>query len=143
VLIMAFVFADQALSFWGGKYTEVKPENNLLRIPVADISDGKAHYYYTTAADGIDAKFFILKSSDGVIRAAVDACDVCYRSGKGYEQQGDYMVCMNCGQKFSSTRINVVKGGCNPAPLERVTENGFVTITMDEINRNSWYSEFK
>ena len=29
------------------------------------------------------------------------------------------MVCNNCGQKFSSDLINEIKGGCNPAPLER------------------------
>ncbi len=143
LLFIAVLYTGNAYSFWGSKYTEVKPENGVLKIPVADIDDGLAHYFSAKADDGIKTRFFLLKSSDGVIRAAIDACDVCYRSGKGYEQQGDYMVCMNCGQKFASSRINDVKGGCNPAPLDRVTENGFVTITMAAINKNSWYCEFK
>jgi uncharacterized membrane protein len=29
------------------------------------------------------------------------------------------MLCNNCGKLFPSSDINVVQGGCNPAPLER------------------------
>jgi hypothetical protein len=46
-----------------------------------------------------------MKSADGVIRAAYDACDVCYRERKGYHQEGDDMVCNNCGRHFPSTSI--------------------------------------
>ena len=87
--------------------------------------------------------YFVLKSSDGVIRAAIDACDVCYRAGKGYTQEGDYMVCENCGQRFASTRINVVKGGCNPAPLNRVVKGSNLIIKIADINQNSWYCQYK
>jgi len=87
--------------------------------------------------------FFVLKSSDGVIRAAIDACDVCYRSGKGYVQESDFMVCTNCGRRFASTRINEIKGGCNPAPLNRKIIGKNLVIAMKDINANSWYSKFK
>lgn len=132
-----------AQAFFGGKFKEINPENGLVRIPVADISDGKAHYFKTRSDKGILVKFFVVKSHDGVIRAAVDACDVCYRSGKGYEQEGNVMVCTNCGMKFATDRINEVKGGCNPAPLERRVENGNLEISMAQINANAWYCEFK
>ena len=29
------------------------------------------------------------------------------------------MVCLNCDQRFPTDKVNVVKGGCNPAPLKR------------------------
>jgi uncharacterized membrane protein len=92
-------------------------------IPISDVDDGKAHFYEYNY-NGKIIKYFILKSSDGIIRAAFDACDICYEAGKGYSQQGDYMVCNNCGQKFLSTKINEEKGGCNPAPLDRTVEDG-------------------
>ena len=77
--------------------------------------------------------FFTLKSRDGVIRAAIDACDVCFRTGKGYVQDGRFMVCENCGQKFISSRINIVKGGCNPAPLKREVIGEYLVIKMEDI----------
>ncbi|MBW2565258.1 MAG: DUF2318 domain-containing protein [Deltaproteobacteria bacterium] len=86
---------------------------------------------------------YVLKSSDGVIRAAIDACDVCYRSGKGYVQEGDFMVCTNCGRRFASTRINEIKGGCNPAPLNRKIIGKNLVIEMKDINANSWYCQYK
>jgi uncharacterized membrane protein len=83
--------------------------------------------------------FFVLKSSDGVIRAAFDSCDVCFRERKGYRQEGDLMICNNCGQAFPSVRINIEKGGCNPAPLERTTLGSDVVLQVSNIYRGVGY----
>jgi uncharacterized membrane protein len=69
-----------------------------------------------------------MKSADGVVRAAMDACTVCYRQRLGYHQAGDQMVCNKCGQAFASNRINEVTGGCNPIPLNREVAGGQVII---------------
>ena len=132
-----------AFALFGSKFKLLKPENGSLSIPVQDISDGKAHYFETKAKDGIMTKFFVIKSQDGIIRAAIDSCDVCYKSGKGYVQQGDVMVCTNCGRRFATDRINEVKGGCNPAPLLRKIEGGNLVVSMKDINANSWYCKYK
>ena len=117
--------------------------NGQLEIPVAGINDGKAHHFQVKAVDGTMVTFFVLKSADGVIRAAIDACDVCYRSGLGYYQEGDFMVCKNCGQKFASNKINVIKGGCNPAPLNRTVVGDKLVINMKDIGTNSWYMKYR
>ena len=78
-------------------------------------------------------RYFVIKSSDGVIRAAFDACDVCWQAGRGYFQKGDYMVCRNCGRRFASVLVNEVKGGCNPAPLQRRVEGDDVIIEARDI----------
>ncbi len=143
VIIVIFVTVSMAYSFFGAKFEKLTPENGMLKIPVDKINDGKAHYFMAKADDGVMVSFFTLKSSDGIIRAAIDACDVCFRSGKGYIQQGDFMVCTNCGQRFPSSRINVIKGGCNPAPLERIVQGKSLVIKMADINKNSWYCKFK
>ena len=119
------------------------PTNGQLEIPVAGINDGKAHHFQVKADDGTMVTFFVLKSADGVIRAAIDACDVCYRSGLGYYQEGDNMVCKNCGQKFASNKINVIKGGCNPAPLNRSIVGDNLVINMKDIGMNSWYMKYR
>lgn len=119
------------------------PVAGEIRIPLAEIDDGKAHHYQVKADDGTLVTFFAIKSKDGVVRAAVDACDVCYKEGKGYHQEGDFMVCENCGMKFASTRINEVKGGCNPAPLERLIKGDQLVISLKDINANAWYMKYR
>lgn len=110
--------------------------------PADLFEDGKArHYRYKI--DGSDTvQYFILKSSDGIIRAAFDACDVCWRARKGYQQSGDFMVCRNCGRQFASVLVNEVKGGCNPAPLKRRMEDGKVVIEIKEILEGRQYFDF-
>ncbi len=110
----------------------VKADAGKVVIPLAEVSDGQAHYYKYKAGDQ-DVNFFLLKSRDGAVRAALDACDVCYKSLKGYRQEGDYMVCNNCNMKFESHMINVVKGGCNPAPLTRSVNNGQIVLNEREL----------
>jgi uncharacterized membrane protein len=110
-------------------------------FPVALFEDGKARHFQHVS-NGFNIKFFILKSSDGIIRAAFDACDVCWRAGKGYYQEGDNMVCRNCGRRFASVLVNEVKGGCNPAPLKRNVENGKVIIQIKDILEGKQYFNF-
>jgi len=94
--------------------------------------DGKAHYFQFVSQN-VTIRYFVLKSSDGIIRAAFDACDVCWRANKGYYQDGDDMVCRNCGRRFASVRINEVQGGCNPAPLIRAMDGDQVVIRKADL----------
>jgi uncharacterized membrane protein len=112
-----------------------------VSIPAAMFDDGKARYFEHKDG-GITIRYFVLKSSDGVVRAAFDACDVCWPAGKGYAQESDVMVCRNCGQRFKSTQVNEVKGGCNPAPLDRRVENGTVLIQVSDILGGKGYFDF-
>jgi len=104
-----------------------------VTLPVAQFADGKARHYSHDLGGGAAVKYFVLKSADGVIRAAFDACDVCWPAGKGYYQDGDQMVCRNCGRRFDSVRVNDVQGGCNPAPLRRSVEGDRVVIQVRDI----------
>ena len=116
--------------------------SSMITFPVAEFADGQAKYYEVDTGQGIKVRFFILKSSDGVIRAAFDACDVCWPAGRGYAQEGDEMVCRNCGRRFASIRINEVKGGCNPAPLERRVEGDQLLIEKSAILAGRSYFNF-
>lgn len=143
LVLLVFCLSNTAFAFFGSKFKTLKPVDGKVYISVAQVSDGKAHYFRVQSDEGIKVDFFVVKSRDGVIRAAVDSCDVCYRSGKGYVQEGDFMVCTNCGRRFSTDRINEVKGGCNPAPLKRAVEEKQLVISMADINANAWYCQYK
>jgi len=131
---LLLVAAGPAQAFLGffSQHPEVKAENGLVTIPVDRISDGKAHHFRFKDA-GVELKFFVLKSSDGAIRVAFDACDVCYHAKKGYSQDKDFMICNNCGMKFHSLRIGDVEGGCNPAPLKRTVQDDAITIATSDL----------
>ncbi len=114
----------------------------LITYPVELFADGKARHFRHKVDDAITIQYFILKSSDGVIRAAFDACDVCWPAGKGYQQSGDVMVCRNCGREFASVKVNEVKGGCNPAPLTRKVEEGKLVLQINDILLGKQYFDF-
>lgn len=126
------------------KAEEVKTgdSDKEARYAVPVFSDGKARFFsYKTG--GTEIRYFILKSSDDNIRAAFDACDVCWQEGKGYEQQGDAMICRNCGRSFPSVMINTVSGGCNPSPLKIKTDKDEIIIKKTDILAGRKYFSFK
>ena len=122
----------------------IQPEVTATEVsfPVQAFSDGQAKHFQYPDGNGINVRFFIIKSSDGVIRAAYDACDVCWREGKGYYQEGDFMVCRNCGRRFASVKVNEIKGGCNPAPLDRTVVGNKLVLKIADILNGSQYFDF-
>ena len=101
----------------------------------ASLADGKARFFQYVTAARRTVRFFMMKSSDGVVRAAADACTVCYRERKGYRQVGDAMVCNNCGKSFPSVDINVVTGGCNPIPLNRTVDGDRIVVRAADLEQ--------
>lgn len=133
IFVLSFMAAGDAHALFGfGKYTSVEARDGVVTIPASDVDDGKAHYF-SFDVNGTAVKFFLVQSSDGVIRAAFDACDVCYREKKGYSQNKDFMVCNNCNMAFHTSRINEVQGGCNPSPLARENDGTNVIIKASDI----------
>jgi uncharacterized membrane protein len=125
----------------GEEASAAKPEAEVT-YPLKTFQDGKARFYQHKTGEGITIKYFVLKSSDGVIRAAFDACDVCWPEGKGYYQKDDFMVCRNCGRRFASLNVNVITGGCNPAALRREVVNDQLVIKVKDILEGKKYFNF-
>lgn len=111
---------------------------DAVRIPLKSLDSGKA-LFLPLESEGRQLYYFALKSRDGAYRAALDACDVCYRTNRGYRQEGDQMVCNNCGQKFACDKIGEVKGGCNPHPLARGIEGQSLVIKKADIAAGKEY----
>lgn len=109
------------------------------RVSLEGFQDGEARHFHHGLADGTKVRFFLLKSSDGTLRAALDACDVCWPQGKGYVQEGDYMVCKNCGRRFSSQSLGMQRGGCNPHPLAYRLEGKHLVIRLQELQEGARY----
>jgi hypothetical protein len=113
-------------------YPLIVAENGAVRLPAATLDDGLAHFF-TLMVQGRPVEFFVLKDASGTIRAALNACEVCYPAKRGYHQEGNEMICNNCGRRFPINQIGLVHGGCNPAPLSPSVEGGTVVIQESEL----------
>lgn len=92
------------------------PANRDVVIKVDEISS--AARFYPVVVDGTRMEVIAVKAPDGSIRTAFNTCQVCYDSGRGYYiQEGNALVCQNCGNRFGMARVEVVSGGCNPVPI--------------------------
>ncbi len=102
-------------------------------IPINEITETAS--FYQANMNGVELETLAVKAQDGSIRTAFNTCQVCYSSGRGYYvQEGDVLVCQNCGNPFSMDEVGISKGGCNPVPIaeEHKTVNAdSITISKE------------
>ena len=97
-------------------------------IPIGDITETAR--FYPAKMNGIELEALAVKAPDGTIRTAFNTCQVCYSSGRGYYvQEGDALVCQNCGNHFSTNQVEITRGGCNPVPIT----DAYKTVDDDNI----------
>jgi uncharacterized membrane protein len=87
-----------------------------VRVSLSEVVGGTARFFTFMVGDKA-VEMFVVWTDDNVIRTAFNACDVCYRAKLGYRQDGDVVICQNCGNRFATKKIGAVSGGCNPAPF--------------------------
>lgn len=137
LLVVALVYLASAGPSKASEITEVTAVSGSspaqIQIPLSDVSSGQAKFYEYKASSGKPIRFFVIKSSDGVYRAAADACVVCYREKKGYHQEGDDMVCNNCRKHFPSALVNEATGGCNPDGIPRTIQGDKLLIATSDL----------
>ncbi|MDR1245986.1 MAG: DUF2318 domain-containing protein [Clostridiales Family XIII bacterium] len=117
---------------------EIK-EGETLTIQVADISDTAK--FYPIEIDGTAMEVLAVKAPDGTIRTAFNTCEVCYDSGRGYyKQDGDALVCQNCGNRFKTSQVEVQSRGCNPWPIfaeDKAVTDETITISYDFLSEST------
>ncbi|WP_051617324.1 DUF2318 domain-containing protein [Desulfonatronovibrio hydrogenovorans] len=121
---------------------EVSPVDDTFIFDLELFADNTAKHYVYDDGNGLKIRFFVVKSPDGVVRTAFDACDLCWTADKGYVQDGEFMICRNCGMRFHSSLINVEQGGCNPAPLTREVVGSELHIQRKDVLEGARYFDF-
>ena len=120
------------------------PSVGALSIPISEL-DGDARFY-TADVDGVAVEVIAVKAG-GSIRTAFNACQVCYDSGRGYfKQEGDELVCQNCGNRYTMDQIGLRAGGCNPAPIgegSRTSDGTNIGISRDVLKTGRPLFEFR
>ena len=110
-----------------------------IGITIPEITETATFYKYES--NGKTISFFAVKSFDGKIKVAFNACDVCYPEKKGYRQEGNYMVCNYCGLKFSINGIgteNKFGGGCWPGYLPSQAIGNKIVIEKSDLEGGKW-----
>lgn len=114
-------------------------EAESIKISLSQISEKAEWFEYKSGGKTI--KYFVVKAKDGSIKTAFDACDICYGSKKGYRQDGDDMICNNCGNYYSISGLgtkNLGGGGCWPGYLPSTIEGDFLVIKASDIESGSY-----
>ncbi len=116
----------------------VNDKGGVVRIPLATVQDGNAHFF-TFPSGGKKISFFAMRAPDGSIRTAFDACMSCNHAKLGYRQEGEYVVCNNCGMGFKPTDIGRVTGGCNPIPVNKSVEGQMLVLKAKDLEAGAEY----
>lgn len=128
--------------------TLLSEEGDLI-IPIEGVSE-EANFY-PLEVDGTQLEILAVKASDGTIRTAFNTCQICYSSGRGYYvQEGNALVCQNCGNRFQTSDVEIARGGCNPVPIfdeDKVVDENNITISSDFLAEASgifanWKNEY-
>lgn len=108
-------------------------QGEALVIPTADITTDAS--FFPVSVDETQMEVIAVKDSKGNIRTAFNTCQVCYGSSRGYYvQSGSYLVCQNCGNRFSMDQVGIEAGGCNPWPIfdeNRTSGDDEISISYD------------
>ena len=123
--------------FFGQKGEKVVLENKEIRLEATQFNDNKARFYNVEMPDGKTVHFFVIKDKKGVYRSAADACQVCFGQRKGFRQEGDEIVCNNCGNRYPIEKIATEKGGCNPGLINPNLnlEKGKIIISQADLEQ--------
>lgn len=118
---------------------EQNPDGSVT-LPTDKVTEEAVFYEFTY--NGVEMGAIAVEASDGSIRTALNTCQVCFDSGKGYYEQtsSGMLECQNCGNLFAPDDVEVVKGGCNPVPVDAsgktVNEDGSITISAEYLEAN-------
>lgn len=106
-------------------------ENGDIIINEENITSNATFLNYEV--DEIQIGFIVVRGTDGIVRVAFNTCQACNPSPDAYFiQKENYLECQNCGNRFHINKLGQEKGGCNPAPVEEMTqENGIITISSE------------
>lgn len=120
------------------RYTPVAAQNGEVKVQLSTLQ-GSAASYFVYNAGGKDIKFFMLRASDGTVRLALDACTACNHAKLGYRQNGEAMVCNNCGMSFRSTDVGTISGGCSPIPLRNSQDGTTLIVKAKDLEEGAKY----
>jgi high-affinity iron transporter len=136
VLVVVSLAAEFAYSRAMAAPTPAKmltAENNRVRIPLSELTDSSLHFY-TVDTGTTTLRFLVIHQNNGNYAVALDACQIC--GWAGYRQEGQNVICRNCGATIYIPSIGE-KGGCNPIPVKSTVQAGEVIVDLSAFTESA------
>ena len=105
-------------------------QNGQVNIPLSELTDSSLHFY-TADVNGTVIRFLVIHKQNGDFAAALDACQICGTAG--YRQEGQNVICRNCGAAIYIPSIGE-SGGCNPIAVKSSVEGGQVIVDVSALS---------
>lgn len=109
----------------------VVAQDGWVKVPTLNLAAGRLQRLGLVVSNRV-VRFLILKTGDGRVHSALDACSIC--GAFGYVQQGQNLVCLNCGAEINPLTLGT-GGGCNPIPLRSEVTNNAVRVAVGELDK--------
>lgn len=102
-------------------FAEIIPNSEgYITIPTEEVTQNVRFYNYD--AEGVMVQLVTLRDKAGDMHIAFNTCQSCSPSPKAYySQDGEVLMCNNCGFTFEPEQVGITHGGCNPWPVEGVS----------------------
>lgn len=104
-------------------------QDGQVRIPLSDLTNSSLHFY-AADVDKTVIRFLVIHRTNGDYATALDACQICGR--QGYRQEGQNVVCRNCGATIYIPSVGE-SGGCNPISVKSRVEAGEVVVDLSAL----------
>jgi uncharacterized membrane protein len=73
----------------------------------------------------------VIHKHNGEYAVALDACQIC--GARGYRQEGDNIICRNCGAAMYAPSIGEA-GGCNPIPVSSHVMGAQIVVDLSSLS---------
>ncbi|MGH9774784.1 MAG: Fe-S-containing protein [Candidatus Acidiferrales bacterium] len=109
--------------------TRLTSIGSSVRVPLSNLMDQNLHFYSVEAND-TELRFLVIHKANGDYAVALDACQIC--GPVGYRQEGQNIVCQNCGASIYAPSVGQ-EGGCNPIPVNSQVEGGELVVDLSAL----------
>jgi len=120
----------------------IEEEEKFFDISINEITEKLT--FFSVTIDGINMEIMAFTAPDGTIRLALNRCERCYKSGKGFIQENNKTICQQCDMLINIDSIGIESGGCFPIPIpieERILTENMIKISHDVLSAyTQWFS---
>ena len=140
-LVLLFVGAILAADYvlenhlrGGVDFARVGPgPDHTVHIGVADLKPLQVRYYRFLNPSNQEVKFLVGRDAAGHIQVGFDASETHAALGRGFRQEGEWVIDNKCGTASRLSEINHGGGGCRPVPLAHRVQGDEVVLAENDI----------
>lgn len=135
VFVGAILLAELASEgrLTGGGFERIAPRQGAVSIDISGLKPQQVRFYRFLNTSNQEVKFFVGRDAEGTVQVAFDASDVCFKTKRGFRQEGEWLVCNKCDKSFRLAEINAGGGGCKPVTLRHRVEGNRLLIAESDV----------